>query len=179
MKNLLVVLISFLTLAISYGQDESKVKELSNAEIFSSKAGTLIKKEFIPVGIINKTEVKVIQYSDLISNETIRAVRFEYEIVSSYSTDTKVASLDSDEIDGLIKSIKVMQEKVFTSTPINYTEVTFKSRGGFEAGCYWDKGAWATYIKLEKFDGKSYVFLKKEDFPVLLTLLEKAKAMLK
>lgn len=179
MKKLLFVLISFLMFSLSYGQTDTKEKEISNAEKFSSKAGTLIQKEFIDVGTINKTVVQVIHYTDLISNETVSSVRFEYEVVSSYSTDTKIASLDADEIDGLIKSIRMMQEKVFTMTPTNYTEVTYRSRGGFEAGCYWSKGDWATYLKLEKYDEKSYVFLKKDDFPALLALLEKAKTMLK
>lgn len=179
MKKLLFVLISFLMFSLSYGQTDTKEKEISNAEKFSSKAGTLIQKEFIDVGTINKTVVQVIHYSDLISNETVSSVRFEYEVVSSYSTDTKIASLDADEIDGLIKSIRMMQEKVFAMTPTNYTEVTYRSRGGFEAGCYWSKGDWATYLKLEKYDEKSYVFLKKDDFPALLALLEKAKTMLK
>jgi hypothetical protein len=97
----------------------------------------------------------------------------------SYSTDTKRASLDSDEIDGLIKSIKMMQENVFNTSPTTYTEVTYKSRAGFEAGCFWKKGEWSTYLKLEKYDGKSYVFLKKDDFPNLLALLETASSVIK
>ncbi|NEN25231.1 hypothetical protein G3O08_17175 [Cryomorpha ignava] len=121
----------------------------------------------------------MIHYLDLISLEKLSSVRFKYDVASTYDTDTKIASLDTDEIDGLIKSLKIMQEKVFTSTPENYTKVTYKSRGGFEAGCYWGKNEWSTYLKLEKYDGKSYVFLKQEDFPKLLSLLEKAKTMLK
>lgn len=179
MKKLLFVIISILTFSVSYGQTDTKEKELSNAEKFSLKAGTLIQKEFIDVGTINKLKVQVIHYTDLVSNETVSSVRFEYEVASSYSTDTKIASLDADEIDGLIKSIKMMQEKIFAMTPANYTEVTYRSRGGFEAGCYWSNGDWATYLKLEKYDRKSYVFLKKDDFPALLALLEKAKTMLK
>lgn len=179
MKNLLLVLLSFLAFNLSYGQTDSKEKELSNAEKFSSKSGTLIEKEFLDVGTLKKAEIKVIHYTDLISNESVSALRFEYEVAGSYSSDTKIASLDADEIDGLIKSIKMMQEKVFTSSPTNYTEVTYKSRGGFEAGCYWSKGDWATYLKLEKYDSKSYVFLKKDDFPELLTLLEKVKTLMK
>lgn len=179
MKKLLVVLISIMTFTASYGQTNTKEKELSNAEKFSSKSGTLIEKEFVDVGTLKKVEIKVIHYTDLISNESVSALRFEYEVTGSYSSDTKIASLDADEIDGLIKSIKMMQESVFTSTPTNYTEVTYQSRGGFEAGCYWSKGDWSTYLKLEKYDGKSYVFLKKDDFPELLKLLEKAKTMLK
>lgn len=176
-KTVLTLALFLTTIAMTFGQ--SKEQELSNADKFSAKAGTLIQKEFLDVGTVNKAKIKVIHYKDLISNETVSSVRFEYEVASSYSMDTKIASLDTDEIDGLIKSIKLMQEKVFVSTPTNYTEVTYKSRGGFEAGCYWSKGDWATYLKLEKFDSKSYVFLKKDDFPTLLSLLEKAKTMLK
>lgn len=175
-KTVLTLALSLITTAMTFGQ--SKEQELSNADKFSAKAGTLIQKEFLDVGTVSKAKISVIHYKDLISSETVSAVRFEYEVATSYSTDTKIASLDADEIDGLIKSIKLMQEKVFLSTPTNYTEVTYKSRGGFEAGCYWSKGDWATYLKLEKFDSKSYVFLKKDDFPILLSLLEKAKTML-
>ncbi|WP_321281392.1 hypothetical protein [Marinifilum fragile] len=178
MKKLLFVLTAILVFNLSYGQTSTKEKELSNAEKFSSKSGTLIEKEFIDVGTLKKAEIKIIHYSDLISNESVSALRFEYEVAGNYSSDTKIASLDADEIDGLIKSIKMIQEKVFASTPTNYTEVTFQSRGGFEAGCYWSNGDWATYLKLEKYDGKSYVFLKKDDFPKLLSLIEKAKTLM-
>jgi hypothetical protein len=176
-KTVLTLALFLTTIAMTFGQ--SKEQELSNADKFSAKAGTLIQKEFLDVGTIKRAKIIVIHCKDLISNETVSAVRFEYEVASSYSTDTKIASLDSDEIDGLIKSIKLMQEKVFVSTPTNYTEVTYKSRGGFEAGGYCSKGDWVTYLKLERFDSKSYLFLKKDDFPTLLSLLEKAKTMLK
>lgn len=154
-------------------------KVLSNAEKFSAKSGTLIQREFVDLGMVDKAELKIVHYTDMVSNESISSLRFEYEVASSYSTDTKIASLDSDEIDGLIKSIKLMQEKVFATTPTNYTEVTYKSRGGFEAGCFWSKGDWSTYLKLEQYDGKSYVFIKKEDFNTMLGLLEKAKTLFK
>jgi hypothetical protein len=178
LKMTVLTLTLFLTtISMTFGQ--SKEQELSNADKFSAKAGTLIQKEFLEIGTINKTKIKVIHYKDFISNETVSAVRFEFDVASSYSTDTKIASLDADEIDGLIKSIKLIQDKVFVSVPANYTEVTYKSRGGFEAGCYWSKSDWAAFLKLEKFDSKSYVFLKKDEFPSLLGLLEKAKTMLK
>jgi len=62
--------------------------------------------------------------------------------------------------------------------PCETWQVSFKSRGGFEAGCFWSKASWSTYLKLEKYDKDSYVFLNKEDFPALLALLEQAKAKL-
>lgn len=159
-------------------QPKTKVQETSNAEKFSERSGSLIQKEIIDIGDIKKCELKVIFYKDLISNQKTSALKFEYEFKSSYSSDTKAAILDTDEIDGLIKSIKIIQEKIFPTTAVNYTEVSFRSRGEFEAGCFSKKDSWAAYMKLEKFDSNSYVFMEKEDLIKLLDLLGKAKLQL-
>lgn len=177
MNKTLLTLFIF-TLNTSYNYAQTKEKELSNAEKFSIKAGALIQKEFVEVGSVKDAKISIIYFTDLITNTKQSALRFEYESVGKYSTDTKSALLDADEIDGLIKSVKIMQEKIFPSLASNYTEVSFKSRGGFDAGCYWSKGNWSTYLKLEKYDKDSYVFLDKEDFQILLKLLEQAKARL-
>jgi len=66
----------------------------------------------------------VIKYKDLNNGTSKSALRFEYEYKSSYSSDSKIASLDLDEIDGLIKSMKNLQSTVFPSTRDIYTEVT-------------------------------------------------------
>lgn len=179
MKHLIIIFLAVITVNLTYGQANSKEKELSKAEQFATKVGTLIKKKFIDVGTIKKVEIKVIHCTDMISAESISSVRFEYELTSSHTFDIRIATIDADEIDGLIRAIKIMQEKVFTTTPINHTEVTYKSRDGFEVGCYWRLESWIAYLKLKKDDEKSYVFLKKDDYTKLLTLLEKAKALLK
>ncbi|HEY3403902.1 MAG TPA: hypothetical protein VGK59_10975 [Ohtaekwangia sp.] len=159
---------------------EQKQSELSNADKFSAKSGTLIERQFIDIGVVKSIEVKVLKLKDLNDNSSFSALRFEYEYKggSTYSNDTKVASLDSDEIDGLIKSIKNLQTNVFPSTRTVYTEVTYRSRAGFEAGTFFDvsKGKWSTYLQLEKYDNKSMVFLTAEDFSPLLALIEQAKA---
>jgi hypothetical protein len=158
---------------------QTKEQELSNAEKFSAKSGALIQKEFIEVGYVKGIKMYIVYYIDLITNTKQSALKLEYDYVGKYSTaTTKVAVLDSDEVEGLLKSITIIQEKIFPSTASNYTEVTFRCRGGFEAGCYWSKNTWSTYLKLEKYDKDSYVFLTKEDFPTLLSFLEKAKAKL-
>lgn len=150
----------------------------SNVEKFSNRSGTLMKKDFIEIGTLKKCEIKVNYFTDLISGQKQSAVRFEYEYKSSYTSDTKIALLDADEIDGLMQSIKIMQDKVFASTPSNYTEVEFKSRSGFAAGCYSKNNTWSCYLKLERFDGNSYVWLDNQDMTVLLDLLQQAKTKL-
>jgi hypothetical protein len=150
-------------------------KTISNAEQFSAKSGTLIEKVTYPIGNIKKCDLKVLVFTDLISGTKQKALKLSFDVVTSYTTDTKTAVLDADEIDGLLKSIKMMQEKVIVNIPTEYTEVSFRSRGGFEAGCFLSKGAWSSYLKLEEFDGKSYVWIESEDLTTLYNLLETAK----
>lgn len=177
-KTILTFALSIVFISMSAQQLKPKEQETSNAEKFSERSGSLIRKEFIDIGEIKKCEVKVIHFTDLISNQKTSAVKFEYEYKSTYSSDTKSAVLDADEIDGLIKSIKIIQEKVLPATAANYTEVSFRSRSGFEAGCYSKKDSWSAYMKLERFDSNSYVFIDKDDLAKLLSLLEQAKARL-
>ncbi len=178
MKKLIYsVLVLFLCFSAN-AQDQTKEKELSNAEVFSAKAGTLMQKEFVDVGVLKKCKIMVVYFTDLISNNKQSALKFEYEYVSSYSNDTKAALLDPDEVDGLMKSIKIMQDKVFPTAPTNYTEVYYQSRGGFEGGCFMSKNTWSTYLKLEKYDDKSFVWLNIDDLATLYTYLEQAKAKL-
>ena len=166
--TLIVLMASFLMFA---QQPKVNEQETSNAEKFSERSGSLIRKEFIIIGDLKKCELKVIHFTDLVSNQKTRALKFEYEYKSSHSSDTKAAILDADEVDGLIKSIKIIQEKIFPSTPANYTEVSFRSRSGFDAGCFSKKDSWSAYMKLERFDSNSYVFMEKEDLAKLLVLL--------
>lgn len=176
MKKIILSLAIVLISLSVYSQ--SKDKELSNAEVFSAKSGVLMQKEFVEIGTLKRCKIQVVYFTDLISNTKQSALKFEYEVASTYSSDTKAATLDPDEVDGLMKSIKLMQDKVIPTTPANYTEVNYRSRGGFEAGCYTSKGTWSTYLKLEKYDGKSYVFLNIEDLATLYSYLEQAKLKL-
>lgn len=157
---------------------EKVEKQTTQAEQFSATAGTLIEKQFIDIGKVKGVTVQVIKFKDLNNGTSKSALRFEYEYKSSYSSDTKIATLDLDEIDGLIKSITNLKSSVFSSTRDVYTEVTFTSRTGFKAGAYYDvdKAKWVTFVKLEKFDSNSQVFLTTEDFATLQNLVEQAKA---
>ena len=65
--------------------------------------------------------------------------------------------------------------KIFPSTATNYTEDNFKSRSGFVAGCFSEKKSWTAFMKLDKYDSNSYVWMEKDDLTQLLTLIEQAK----
>ena len=156
---------------------QTKEKEITQAEQFSAQAGVLMEKQFYEIGKIKGLEVKVLKIKDLSSGVTKKSLRFEYAYKSSYSSDTKIAALDFEEIDGLIKSIENLKANVFTSTKDVYTEVTFKSRTGFEAGAYFniEKSKWMAYVQVEKYDRNSMLLLTPEDFTTLLSLIEQAR----
>lgn len=159
---------------------QTKEKELTQAEQFSKRSGTLIERQFISIGKIKEVEVKVLKIKDLNSEVDDSALRIEYEYRGSSITDTKIAHLDEDEMEGLVKSIKNLQTSVFGSKRESYTEVSFTSRTGFQAGAYFEtlKNKWVAFVQVEKYDSKSIVYLTPEDFIIFLTLIENAKSQM-
>ncbi|WP_074406089.1 hypothetical protein [Aquimarina megaterium] len=174
MKNHILIIILLVSNLIISQNQEVKSKQ-SNAEIFSNKSGSLIEKQFKEVGKVGKTEIKIVKLTDMISGESISSLRLERRFIDKYTSDTKIASLDTDEISALIKSIEIIRDQVFNFPPENYTEISFRSRSGFEAGCYWNKNIWKPYIQFKKNDRKSLLRLNKPEFLNLLTSIKQAK----
>ena len=174
-KIILALTIGFLFFT-SYAQ--TKDNEQSKAELFSEKTGTLIQKEFVDIGTLKKCKIQVVHFTDLITNTEQSAIKFEYELASGTSTETKSTFLDADELDGLMKSVKIIQEKINSKKTTNYTEIYFRSRGGFETGCIQNEGVWTIYLILQKLDGERYIWITIADLPMLYTFLEQAKEKL-
>lgn len=158
-----------------FGQT-SKDKEMSNTERFSERSGLLIKKEFADVGEIKKCRIQTMTVTDLVSNESRKALRFEYDYRPfSGLASTKIATLDNDEVDGLDKTLRFVKEKVLGQSPTLYTEYNYTSKGGFGAGCFYSKGKWSIFLKLEKYDSNSYIFLDPENLDQLITFIDFVK----
>lgn len=176
MKNILLIIL--LLASTTLKAQTATIKEQSNAEKFSERSGTLIQREFIDVSDLKRCKIQIVKIADLIAGTKVSALRFEVEKASTYSTSTKAAHLDPDEVDGLIKSIKMILEKVIPGMPEFYTEVNFYSRSRFVAGCFSKDKTWTTFLKLDKYDSDSYIWMDKDDFTKLLTILENAKTKL-
>jgi hypothetical protein len=174
-KQLLILAVIFISTA-SLGQEVQKQeKVLSKAEQFSARSGTLIQKEYLKigeVGILAHLSVEVCYYKDLNTNEKINALIIGRSLIrDSYS-----AIFDSDEIDGLIKSIKFMKENVFPTMPSNYTEIIYKNKRDFELACFYDekKKQWSILGHLDYRSDSRYI-LGIKDLDLLLNFLEQAK----
>ncbi len=168
---------SFLLLAAfaASGQEMSD-KNVSETEMFSRQAGLLLEKQFVDIGMVKGVEIKVFKVKDLLSGKSVSSIRFEYTVRTAYTSDTKTAVIDSDEIDGLIKSIKAMQNDVFPTSRDVYTEVVFISRTGVVCGAYYDleKRRWTPFLDIDKYR-KATVFLTLGDMETFLGFIETAK----
>ena len=176
MKKIVLALLAILLSTITIAQDQKINSNKSNAEIFSSKSGTLIEKTFQDIGKYNKIKLQVEKFTDMISGTSIKALRIEE--LGGFNTAIRNASLDVDEVDGLIKSIRIINNEVLDVIPKNYTEVTFYSRSGLKAGCFLYRNKWNIYIQLNKHDLQSTIRLKRSGILQLLELLENAKSQL-
>jgi hypothetical protein len=180
MKKLLpLILVSFVAAASAQVVRPTPEKEQSQLESLAAKSGVVHERQYIDIGEIKGVKVQVYRVTDLVSKSSVSGVRFETTVRSSYSSDAKIAVLDADEVDAVIKTIDVLKASIFPTTRESYTEVEYRSRGGFEAGAYFSDAKWSAFVKLEKYDSKSIVFMKPEDLDALLALLHTAKTKLK
>lgn len=164
----------------SYGQTIEQEKLESNLSKFSSRTGQLISKDIMPVGVVKEIIINIITLKDLNKNDSIKAVRFEMFVSGKYTSDTKVGTIDSDELNEAIESLDIMLNQIMKTTPKFYSEVIYSTRAGFQVGCYYSTSdkVWKGYIKLEKFDSKSSEFLTVSELTSLKDQLEKLKGKL-
>lgn len=175
MKNLILfLLMPFSVLA----QSELTT---SNFEKIESSYSSFSEKMFYDIGKVKGLKFQVVKLTNILKKESIKSLRLEYVYKTQYTSDTKVAVLDADEIDGLLSALKYIQTTVLPETRNEYCEITFKSRSGFRAGVYFDfeKLLWKPFLQLKQFDSNSSVFLPIEDFPSLILLINKANESIK
>lgn len=184
MKKYAIVLvnlaIAFAIVVVACSQTQKDIKEVtpvkdvpekSKIETFSLKTGSLFKKEFINIGKAKQVEVSKLILTNISTNSSITGVKLETYVTKTYGGSTKSCFLDADEIEAFLKAAKYLAE-LSPSTSGNYIELQFTSRDGFQAGAYFDKKYnWKYFLKLERYDGDSYVFLERADFQKLHDLL--------
>ena len=90
-----------------------------------------------PVTRYGKCEAKLIRSRDTRSDRAFVALRLDYTNSDEYKRET-TSLLDQDELSSLASALKYIFEhqQEIAAACKTYTEVTYKSRGGFEAGFY-------------------------------------------
>jgi hypothetical protein len=168
MKKFFLVTLLFGVWALVYSQDSDT---LSLAESFSSRAGSVVERQFYDVGKIKGLTVQVVKYKDLVTEKSLSSLRFEYTDVKTYTSSTKISVLDSDELDGAIKALTAILQSVYYAKREVYTEITYRSRGRFECGAFFDlkKDDWVSFVSLGR-PSHTLVFTKEEMSKVLAFL---------
>lgn len=175
-KVLLIIALTVTTLSV-YSQENPDQQDVSNAELFALKSGSLLKTEYFFIDKIRNTIFESVKYTDMLSNEVRNALRFEYAVLIGMQTETRSSYLDEDEVDALIQSLEIIRDNVLNSNPLTETEVTFTSRSGFQAGCLWNSGSWTPFIKGKYYDSDSLVLLRNEKtLNDLIQAVKKVKA---
>lgn len=174
---LLSLLICYYSLSAQTAQQKSE-SEKSKIETFSLKTGSLFKKEFKDVGEVKRVKIQSLKITDMLSKNGVSGIKLETSVSKSYGSTEKSCFLDIDEIDAFVKSGKLLIETLANGSPTDYTEFQFTSRGGFQAGAFSSKSDWSYFMKLEKYDSDSYVFLSKDDFSKIINTIEAAKPLL-
>jgi len=146
---------------------------------FLARSGTLIEKRFYEVGKINKgLVVSVVKLKDLNKNEGFCFLKLESNDLIGIKEGK--ATLDEDEVDGFLKSLKLIKVTIL-STRDTYTEVVYNSRGYFSAGAYYEekKQRWKAFMQLQNYNNKTFMSLEVETIDALISLVEKAKEEMK
>jgi hypothetical protein len=171
----------FLCLALAIGATSASAQnvvpplpELTNLEEFSSRSGTLIQREFTRVGeFASPFRVDVVKVTDLMAKNSLFGVRISGNVGTGAVRD--IAFLDADEIDHLIRAIDLLKSSAFSTTPDNFTDLVYRTRGGIAIGALYANKKWNAYLRLDRYDPQTSISIDQNDIETLRSLLLKAR----
>ena len=182
MKKIFLLIIALVCGCMAFAQEKQEtVPESSSKTLeFMKKNGTLIQRDFYPIGKVKGVDCEVLIITDLISQKKIGCLRLKTTNSSSYSTDTYIGTLDYDEIAACIKSINFLNENVIVGKPTVYTEVEYSTRDKVEVGAYYSekKSKWIAYVKTKSYSNKSIEFFDASELSQLVSIMEQAKIVI-
>jgi len=188
MKNFIALLATILFYTVSFAQDKPAPinrsnpgpteERLTESDKFLKRAGTLIEKRFYYIGKTRAIAFEVIKLKDLNSNDYYSALSLESKDITGLREGKAV--LDEDEVDGFLKTLKLLQSVVKTQRD-TYSEVTYKSRGYFTAGAYYDEKRlrWKPFVQLLNYSDKTWIPIDDTVIGEMIVLVENAKIEMK
>lgn len=149
----------------------------SLSEKFANQTGVLISKEYIEMGFMDQIDFRFVKMKNLFTNETASGLRLEYMPGNEIINSAKIAYIDSDEQDALIKAIKILQVSVLNTKYSNQSDFTFRCRSGLVIGYFYDanKSKWQPFIQINYKDPQSTIRVENDSFAYLFKLLEDVK----
>jgi hypothetical protein len=160
MKKILAVCLVFCSIQMQlFAQKGTGAAVKTESEIFMNKPNAIIEKKMITVGTLSvkygmvkeDMEVNTLILKDTDTGEMRQCMVFDVLDKGKYTI------IEADELDGFLKMLNIMSDKYLTTTPSSFTELVFNTRGGTEAGCFYDEDKWVIFMRLEKDDSQSTV----------------------
>ena len=163
---ILTILLIPVTLPAS-AQTARDTARLSRAVRFADSAQTLIHTELINHGHIVGCTVQIFRVTDMTTGKTLTALHFVDQ--NNYE-----AFVDRDELPALQTALTQILTKITETPPAAGSDqlYCFRSRTGFETGCYVNKNAWQLYLRLNYGNNNSKWLLKSLDVEVFLEDLQ-------
>lgn len=184
MKKITIFFTLLLCSFLSFAQSEKGAEEQSKSKAleFLAKDGSFKLKEFYDLGSVKGVKCEVLIITDVVDNIKVGCLRVEtsHYVSYSYGSDTYIGTLDYDELDACIKSIKYIQETLLPSTPEVYTESEYRTRDNVKVGAYFDKdkSKWTAFMYTKGYTSKSAAFFDSSSLTELCDLMQKAKEMI-
>ena len=180
MKNILFTLMLILSIPCFAQQNKAEgEKSKSKAVEFMSQSGTLIRKDFYD---IHKDKYgvtcQVLILTNIVNNKKSGCLRLKTEYFSSVGTDTYIGTLDSDEIDAAIKSLKYIAETLVPTSPETYTEVEYSTRDNMQIGAFTSDGTWEVYVQTKSYTSRSMSTIKADKINEFIGYLEQSKQLI-
>lgn len=188
MKKYLLSLICLAFSVVLVAQDATnEPKSQSKSLEFMYKSGSFILKEFYDLGSVNGVYCQVLIMTNVKDNTKMGCLRLGTSSSPSYSynsyyksPDSNIGIIDADEIDACVQNLKYMANKLIPSKPAVYTEAEYRTRDKVRFGVFYSeaKSSWNAYVYTTYYS-RSYVSLYPTDITNLISMMEKAKNLIK
>lgn len=178
---ILAIAALFIASTVSFAQQKEE-ESASTTLQFMKSSGSFLVKEFYDLAVIKGVTCKVLIITDVVSNKRIGCMRLETEYPSSYgsSPDTYIGTLDADELDACIRSLKYLKDNILSKDAETYTEAQYTSRDKVEIGAFFNetRKKWSAYVQTKSYTPRSMAFFEAEHLDALAVEMQKAKDMI-
>ncbi|MBK9536900.1 MAG: hypothetical protein IPO10_17335 [Flavobacteriales bacterium] len=153
-------------------------KHLQSGRVLHSKTGKIIETQFHKFGNNERGEYRTMLtnlHRTLAEHVELRAIKMGMQTGGQFSR-YRSATIDKDEVEDLLTALRLMKDKIYTTTRNTYTEVNYYSRCGFKVSCYFvpNKLKWNGIVQLDKYHSDSVLELSEENLSKLIELIEGA-----
>lgn len=180
-KIILACMVAILATMAVFAQEQAKdaVPESKSKTIeFLKTDGSLLIKEFYALERIKGVECQVLVITNVVTKKKIGCLRLETKYIGSYSSDSYIGTLDSDELDACIQSLQYIKDTLLPSTPEVYTEVEYKTNDGVKFGAYYANNKWTAYVYTKGYTSRSAAFINTENIDKFIAVMQQAKTLI-